>query len=289
MRQRIQQLDWMSDATKKKALEKLAAIRDKIGYPNKWRDYSPLQIRRDDYYGNRSRAAAFEETRLLNRIGKPVDPDDWDMTPQTVNAYYDWQRNDINFPAGVLQPPLFDTTIDAAPSWGNTGGTMGHELIHGFDDSGRHFDAHGNLKDWWTAKDAQRFDQRTQCLVDQYAQYTVVDDIKINSKLTLGEDLADLSGLTLAYIGWKAVTAGQDLKPRDGLTPAQRFFVGYAQWACGHTTDEAARIRARTDPHSPLRYRVNGVVVNMPEFAAAFHCKAGDAMVKKPKDVCRVW
>lgn len=289
MAERIRQLDWMSEPTKQRALEKLAAIRNKVGHPEKWRDYGPVRIDPQDHFGNRTRAIAFEEQRRLSRIGKPVDPDEWDMTPQTVNAYYDWLRNEMNFPAGVLQPPLFDTSIDAAPSWGNTGATVAHELIHGFDDSGRHFDAGGNLTDWWTAEDAKEFEQRAQCLVDQYGEYVVVDDIKLNSELTLGEDIADLAGMVLAYLGWKSVTEGADLEPRDGLTPEQRFFVGNAQWACGHQTEERARLLARTDPHSPLRYRVNGVVINVPEFAEAFGCKAGDALYKKPGEACRIW
>jgi len=289
MHQRIEQLDWMSDATQKRALEKLDAMRNKVGYPETWRDYSSVVIDRGDYFGNRVRAVAFEEDRLLARIGKPVDPDEWQMTPQTVNAYYDWLRNDMNFPAGILQPPLFDLSIDAAPSWGNTGMTVGHELIHGFDDTGRNFDARGNLSDWWTAEDAAEFEKRTQCLLDQYANYTIVDDIRINSRMTLGEDIADLAGTILAYLGWKVATEGQALEPREGLTPEQRFFVGSAQWACGHETEERSRVLARVSAHSPLRHRVNGVMVNMPEFARAFSCKPGDAMYRDPKEVCRIW
>jgi endothelin-converting enzyme/putative endopeptidase len=289
MRQRIEQLDWMGPATKEKALAKLEAMRNKVGHPEKWRDYGPLSIARDDYFGNRVRAAAFEEARLLARIGRPVDPDEWSMTPQTVNAYYDPQQNDMNFPAGVLQPPLLDPSIDAAPGWGNTGATMAHELIHGFDDSGRRFDAQGNLVDWWTPEDAAQFQQRAQCLADQYGNYTVVDDIRINSKLTLGEDIADLAGATLAFLGWKVATEDRALEPRDGLTPEQRFFVGNAQWACGGYTEESLRVSALTDVHSPLKHRVNGVFVNMPEFAEAFQCKAGQGMVKPKSAVCRIW
>ena len=286
---RLQELTWMSEATKAQALAKLAAMRNKVGFPERWRDYSPIVIERGDYYGNVVRAARFEERRQLAKIGHPPDRDEWAMTPPTVNAYYDPQLNDMNFPAGVLQPPLFDPRIDAAPSWGNTGSTVGHELTHGFDDSGRRFDARGDLRDWWTAADAEAFESRARCLVDQYAKYTVVDDIHINSKLTLGEDIADLGGTILAYTAWKAATAGQALEPRDGLTPGQRFFVGMAQWACGDLTDEAKRMSATTDVHSPLRHRVNGVVVNMPEFAQAFACRAGQPMVKPPEQVCRVW
>lgn len=289
MGERLAQLPWMSAATRAEASTKLTTMRNKIGHPERWRDYGPVEVRRDDYFGNRERAAAFEEARQLAKVGRPVDKDEWFMTPQTVNAYYDPQLNDMNFTAAVLQPPLFDPRIDAAPSWGNTGGTIGHELIHGFDDSGRNFDARGNLRDWWTEDDARKFDERAQCLVRQYGEYVVVDDIKLNSKLTLGEDIADLGGTVLAFLGWKAATAGQSLESRDGLTPEQRFFVGFAQWACGHMTDEEARVRALTGVHSPLRYRINGVVVNLPEFAEAFQCQAGQAMVRKPADVCRIW
>ena len=289
MRERIEHLDWMGQDTRSRALEKLDAMRNKVGFPEKWRDYASVAIDRRDYFGNRVRAVAFEEQRLLSRIGRPVDPDEWSLTPQTVNAYYDWSRNDMNFPAGILQPPLFDLSIDEAPGWGNTGMTIGHELIHGFDDTGRHFDARGNLADWWTERDEAAFEDRTKCLLDQYAGYTVVDDIRLNSEMTLGEDIADLAGTVLAYLGWRVATAGQALEPREGLTPEQRFFVGSAQWACGHETDERSRVMARVSAHSPLRHRVNGVMVNMPEFARAFQCKPGDALYKKPEDVCRIW
>lgn len=289
MRERISNLDWMGEATRARALEKLEAMRNKVGHPERWRNYSPVAIKPDDYFGNRSRAAAFEQRRLLARIGQPVDPDEWSMTPQTVNAYYDWMRNEMNFPAGVLQPPLFDLSIDIAPAWGNTGATIGHELIHGFDDAGRHFDADGNLKDWWSEADAEAFKGQTSCLLDQYAGYVVVDDLRINSELTLGEDIADLAGLTLAYIGWRIATEEESLAEVDGLTPDQRFFVGNAQWACGHQTDERARVLARTDPHSPLRYRVNGVMVNLPEFQEAFECQSGDRMYRPPEQMCRIW
>src|SRR5438045_9277957 len=195
MAQDLNQLTWMTPATKKRALDKLHAITNKIGYPDKWRDYSALTIIRGDALGNSLRSNEFEFNRQLQKIGKPVDRLEWYMTPPTVNAYYDPQMNNINFPAGILQPPLYDVKIDDAPNYGNTGGTIGHELTHGFDDEGRQFDAQGNLRDWWTKQDAEQFTQRAQCVVDQYAQYTIVDDIKINSKLTEGEDVADLGGL----------------------------------------------------------------------------------------------
>jgi len=283
----IHQLTWMGDATKKMALEKLHGMVNKIGYPDHWRDYSSVRIDPGDFAGDVSRAVAFEARRQLNKIGKPVDHTEWQMTPPTVNAYYDPQMNDINFPAGVLQPPLYDPKLDDAPNYGNTGATIGHELTHGFDDEGRQFDAKGNLRDWWTEKDAAEFVKRSACVSDQYAQYTVVDDIKINSKLTLGEDAADLGGTILAYMAWKDATRGQDLKPIGGFTPDQRFFIGMAQWACGDERAASKRLNAVTNPHSPNQYRINGVVSNMPEFRAAFACKAGQPMVHEP--ACRVW
>jgi putative endopeptidase len=289
MAQRIEQLDWMSPATKQQALVKLKSIRNKIGYPDKWRDYSSVTIKSDDFYGNVTRAEEFESHREFNKVGKPVDRGEWGMTPPTVNAEYNPQMNDINFPAGVLQPPLYDAKMDDAPNYGNTGSTIGHELTHGFDDEGRQFDAKGNLKDWWTKKDAEQFVKRADCVVDQYAKYVVVDDIHINSKLTEGEDVADLGGTILAYIAWKDATKGKQLEDRDGLTPDQRFFVGLAQWACENDRPENLRVHAKTDPHSPGKYRINGVVVNIPEFGKAFSCKASQPMVKPENEVCHVW
>ena len=262
-------------------------MRNKIGYPDKWRDYSALTISPDDYFGNVVRAHVFDERRDWAKVGKPVDRSEWDMTPSTVNAYYDDQMNDINFPAGVLQPPLYDPKEDDAPNYGNTGGTIGHELTHGFDDEGRQYDAQGNLKDWWTPQDAKGFEDRINCQRDQYAKYVIVDDIHINSKLTSGEDVADLGGTLLAYIAWKLQTAGQALQPKDGFTPDQRFFIGYAQWACENERPENLRVSAITNPHSPGTARVNGIVSNMPQFAAAFGCKAGQPMVNAP--MCKVW
>lgn len=289
MRARIEALDWMSPATKAHALAKLAAVGNKIGYPRRWRDYSTLIVRRDDFFGNLSRAASFESHREAAKIGLPVDRDEWQITPATVNAYYDPQLNDINFPAAVLIPPLFDPRLDDAPNYGDTGGTIGHELTHGFDDQGRQFDAHGNLRNWWTARDAHEFESRTQCLRDQYAGYTVVDEIKINSRLTEGEDIADLGGELLAWMAWEEQTRGRSLPSRDGLSPEQRFFVGFAQWACANERPERLRADALTDPHSPPRYRINGVVANMPQFARAFHCKVGQGLVKEPGKVCKIW
>ncbi|MFZ0772017.1 MAG: M13 family metallopeptidase [Candidatus Sulfotelmatobacter sp.] len=287
MAQDIDSLTWMSAATKQQALVKLHGMANKIGYPDKWRDYSKLEIVCGDELGNVERARKFEFNRDLAKIGKPVDRSEWDMTPPTVNAYYNGQMNDINFPAGVLQPPAFDPTSDAAPNYGDTGGTIGHELTHGFDDEGRQFDAQGNLRNWWTAEDGKEFVKRASCISDQYSTYTIIDDIKINGKLTLGEDVADLGGLILAYMAWKEDTKGENLQPIEGLTPDQRFFVGYGQSWCGETRDETKRLRATVDPHSPEKYRSNGVVSNMPEFQEAFHCKAGSPMVNQNR--CRVW
>ena len=287
MQTEIQQLPWMSAQTKQHALEKLRSIVNKIGYPDKWRDYSSVKITRDDFFSNTRHAVEFEAKRDLAKIGKPVDRGEWGMTPPTVNAYYNAQMNDINFPAGVLQPPLYDFKLDDAPNYGNTGATIGHELTHGFDDEGRQFDAQGNLKDWWTKDDAANFEHRAKCVSDQYSGYTIIDNIKINGKLTLGEDVADLGGTLLAYIAWKEAVKGQDLKSVDGFTPDQRFFIGMAQWACGSQRDENKRVNAITDPHSPEEYRINGVVSNMPEFMHAFACKVGQPMVRA--DACRVW
>ena len=287
MENEIKGLDWMTDATKSRALEKLHAIANKVGYPDRWRDYSAVNVEPGDFFGNANRTIVFESNRQLAKIGKPVDRGEWGMTPPTVNAYYNPQMNDINFPAGVLQPPLYDAKLDDAPNYGNTGSTIGHELTHAFDDEGRQFDAHGNLKDWWTAADAKAFEERVQCVRDQYAKYTIVDDIKINSKLTSGEDVADLGGTLLAYIAWKDATANQKLEDVEGFTPDQRFFIGFAQWACENQRPENLRANAITNPHSPGRYRINGIVSNMPEFQRAFKC--GDSAPMVNKKSCKVW
>ncbi len=287
MGEEIKGLDWMSPETKAEALRKLHAIRNKIGYPATWRDYSKLEVKRDDYFGDAVRASRFEDAREWNKLGKPVDLNEWGMTPPTVNAYFNPQMNDINFPAGVLQPPLYDPKLDDAPNYGNTGSTIGHELTHAFDDEGRQFDAKGNLRDWWTPADAAGFEKRINCIRDQYAGYVVVDDQHINSKLTSGEDVADLGGTLLAYIAWKKQTEGKPLHSVDGFTPDQRYFIGMAQWACENSRPEDLRVRTATDPHSPGFARVNGVVANMPEFQKAFGCKVGQPMVHTP--TCKVW
>ncbi|MEA2571799.1 MAG: putative endopeptidase [Acidobacteriota bacterium] len=287
MENEIRTLDWMTQPTKLRALEKLHSIANKVGYPERWRDYSKVDLQRGDFAGNVVRATRFESEREIRKIGQPLDRGEWHMTPPTVNAYYNPQMNDINFPAGVLQPPLYDPKMDDAPNYGNTGSTIGHELTHGFDDEGRKFDAQGNLKDWWTEADAKAFEERVGCLQNQYAEYVIVDDIHINSKLTSGEDVADLGGTLLAYIAWKEAVANENLQPQDGFTPDQRFFIGFAQWACSNQRPENERVNALTNPHSPGRYRINGIVSNMPEFAKAFNCGEGKPMVRK--NICKIW
>ena len=283
----IKKLDWMTPETKTRALEKLAAITNKIGYPEKYRDYSSVKIVRGDALGNSQRASEFEFHRQLDKIGKPVDRLEWGMTPPTVNAYYDPQMNNVNFPAGILQPPFFDKALDDAVNFGAIGAVVGHELTHGFDDEGRQFDAKGNLSDWWTPKDADAFETRTQCIVDEYGGFVVNGDLKLNGKLTLGENTADNGGLRIAYAALMNSLAGKMPANRDGLTAQQRFFLGWGQVWCENGTEQQERLRAQTDPHSLDRYRVNGVVSNMPEFQQAFGCKAGDAMVRQK--ACRVW
>jgi endothelin-converting enzyme/putative endopeptidase len=283
----LQSLDWMTPKTKEQALVKLHAVLNKIGTNEKWVTYSTVKIARDDYYGDVARATGFEIQRILDRIGKDTDKTLWDMSQPTVNAYYDPTQNNINFPAGILQPPFYDNKMDDAVNYGAIGSVIGHELTHGFDDEGRQFDAQGNLRDWWTEADAKAFDQRADCLVKQYGGYTAVDDVKLNGKLTLGENTADNGGLRLAYMAFMDKLAGKEPPPADGFTAAQRFFLGWGQIWCQNTTPEAARLRAQTDPHSPGPDRVNGTVSNMAEFQKAFACRVGQPMMRGP--ACRVW
>jgi putative endopeptidase len=287
MEEEINGLTWMGPQTKQQALLKLHSIVNKIGYPDKWRDYSSVNISRADFLENIGHATVFESRRELDKIGKPPDRTEWMMPAPTVDAYYSSQMNDINFPAGVLQPPLYDAKMDDAPNYGDTGSTIGHELTHGFDDEGSKFDARGNLRNWWSKQDEAEFNRRTSCVADQYAKYTVVDNIRINSRLTLGEDVADLGGTILAYKAWQAATRDQKPDDRDGLSPEQRYFVGFAQWDCSNERPENLRLRAMTDEHSPAQYRINGVVVNMPQFQEAFHCKPDAPLVRK--DRCMIW
>ena len=289
MQKDIEQLDWMTPDTKQRALDKLHTVVNKIGYPDKWRDYSNYQVTRGDALGNFVRGAEFESHRQISKIGKPVDRGEWGMTPPTVNAYYNPQMNDINFPAGILQPPYYDNNMDDAVNYGDAGGVIGHELTHAFDDEGRQFDAKGNLEDWWTPEDAKQFEQRTACVVDEYNNFIATDDVHVNGKLTLGENVADLGGLKLAWMAYLAHAAGLDQKPQaiDGFTPEQRFFISYGQGWCENYTPEILRMLAQTNPHSPVKYRVNGVLVNLSEFRKAFSCKAGTPMA--PDKTCAVW
>ena len=290
MDQDIDTLDWMSPETKARAKIKLKAIADKIGYPDHWRDYSKLIVERDDVYGNTQRAAIFENLRQINKIGKPVDRGEWDMTPPTVDAYYNSSMNDINFPAGILQSPFYNPKATDAENYGHIGGVVGHELTHGFDDEGRQFDGKGNLSDWWTAEDAKKFEEKADCTVKEYSNFVAVDDAKVNGKLTLGENTADNGGLRLAFIAFLADAKRKKIdlnQKQDGYTPIQQFFLGHGQNWCGSTRPEQLRLQVQTDPHSPREFRVNGVVQNMPEFGKAFSCKVGQPMM--PQNVCRVW
>jgi endothelin-converting enzyme/putative endopeptidase len=291
MNRDIDTLDWMSAPTKAKAKAKLHAVADKIGYPDHFRDYGKLDVKRGDAYGNAQRAATFENLRQIDKIGTPVDRGEWGMSPPTVDAYYNPSMNDINFPAGILQSPMYDPSAPDAVNYGHIGGVVGHELTHGFDDEGRQFDGAGNLADWWTAADGQKFDQKAQCTVDEYSSFVAVDDVHVNGKLTLGENTADNGGLRLAYQAFLADAQRKHLdlaqKQADGYTPVQEFFLGHGQNWCGDTRPEQLRLQVQTDPHSPRQFRVNGVVRNMPEFGKAFGCKLGQPMM--PKTVCRTW
>jgi putative endopeptidase len=289
LHQDITELPWMSEVTKKQALVKLAAIQNKIGYPAKWRDYSALKIEPGDALGNSLRANAFEVHRQLAKIGKPLDKQEWQMTPPTVNAYYDPTENDINFPAGILQPPFYDFKADDALNFGGMGAVIGHELTHGFDDQGALFDAEGNLHDWWTPADQTAFKERTQCLVNEYDQFVAVDDVHVRGKLTLGENTADNGGLRIANMALMKSLADAAQQPEkiDGYTPEQRLFIGWGQIWCQNQTDQMARLLALNNEHSPGKYRANGVVTNMPEFQKAWGCKAGQPMVRE--NACHVW
>jgi putative endopeptidase len=283
----IQSLTWMSETTKQQSVAKLKAVANKIGFPETWRDYSAVKIVRDDLVGNSARASAFELRRELDKIGQPVDKTEWGMTPPTVNAYYSPAMNNINFPAGILQPPFYFRDGDEAANYGAIGAVVGHELTHGFDDSGRQYDGEGNLRDWWTAADAKSFKERADCLVNEYSGFVASGDVNLNGRLTLGENGADNGGVRLAYMALMDSLAKHTLSGMGGYTPEQRFFLAYGQVWCQNIRDEAARQRALTDPHSLGRYRVNGVLQNMPEFQKAFGCQAGQPMVSP--NSCRIW
>jgi putative endopeptidase len=287
----IHDLSWMSDETKKQAKVKLDAIRNMIGYPDTYRDYSSVAIKPDDLLGNVARANAFEAKRDIAKIDKPLDRKEWGMTPPTVNAYYDSSVNEIVFPAGILQPPFFDKNMDDAVNFGGIGLVIGHELTHGFDDQGRKFDPQGNLHDWWTEKDGKEFEKRVSCVADEYSNFVAVDDLKLNGRLTLGENTADNGGARIALMALDHMIAddmtGKESQRIDGYTPEQRFFLGFARVWCEKRRPEVARARVLTDPHSPGKYRVDGVVQNMPEFQKAWGCKAGQPMVAE--NACHVW
>ncbi|MGA8439558.1 MAG: M13 family metallopeptidase [Candidatus Sulfotelmatobacter sp.] len=287
----IQGLLWMSDETKKQAKVKLDAIRNKIGYPDVYRDYSSVVIKPDDLLGNIARADEFESKRQIAKIDKPLDRKEWGMTPPTVNAYYNGSFNEIVFPAGILQPPFFDKSMDDAVNFGGIGLVIGHELTHGFDDQGRKYDPHGNLRDWWTEQDGKEFEKRVSCVADEYSNFVAVDDLKLNGRLTLGENTADNGGARIALAALEHMIAddktGKEGQKIDGYTPEQRFFLGFGRVWCEKRRPEIARTRVLTDPHSPGKYRVDGVVQNMPEFQKAWGCKAGQPMVAE--NACHVW
>ncbi|MFL5563731.1 MAG: M13 family metallopeptidase [Gemmatimonadaceae bacterium] len=280
-RDRLQTLGWMSDTTKTQATAKLAAFTNKIGYPDKWRDYSALTIKPGHFLDNQLAVQQYERRRTLSRIGQPVDRTEWGMTPPTVNAYYNPSMNEIVFPAGILQPPFFDPNADDAVNYGGMGAVIGHEMTHGFDDQGAQFDAQGNLRNWWGASDLDKFKKGTGLVASQFDAYTVLDSVHVNGKLTLGENLADLGGLSVAYAALEKALAEKGRPPLiDGFTPEQRFFLAWAQIWRQNITPEALRVRINTDPHSPGRWRTNGPLSNLPQFAAAFGCKPGDPMVR---------
>src|ERR1051325_6859914 len=287
---RLQKLDWMSEETRKHAISKLNAFGQKIGYPDKWIDYSTLNVSRDSYLANVLRSSEFDQMRDFNKINKPVDRKEWGMTPPTVNAGYNPLNNDISFPAGILQAPFFNPDADDAINYGAIGAVIGHEITHGYDDSGANFDASGNLKNWWTESDKKNFDARAECVVNQFSAFEAEPGLHLQGKLVSGESIADLGGLYVAYDAFMKSLQG---KPRpaniDGFTPDQRFFLGWAQVWAEKDTPEVARLQAQADPHPLSRFRGNGPLSNMPKFAAAFSCKAGDAMVRDDASRCQVW
>jgi len=290
LRDRINGLDWMSQPTKVQAVAKLNAFLRKVAYPDKWRDYSTLAIKPGSYYENQQAVAEWNSARSWARVGKAPARDEWSMTPPTVNASYSSSLNQIQFPAGILQPPFFDPNADDAVNYGALGAVIGHEMTHGFDDSGRQFDAQGNLRDWWTTEDAAKYKTAAQRVVDQFNGYTVVDTVShVNGRLTLGENIADLGGLTVAYYAMEKAIAGKPHSKIDGFTPEQRFFLGWAQVWRGLSRPEAELENLKTNPHSPGKWRTNGPLSNMPEFAKAWGCKDGDPMVRPDSLRARIW
>jgi predicted metalloendopeptidase len=285
----ITTLGWMSEPTRKQAIVKLDAFLNKIGYPDKWRDYSSLQVDRSSYVNNRFHANAFGKRRDLNKIGKPVDKTEWGMSPPTVNAYYNPQINEIVFPAGILQPPFFDAEADDAFNYGGMGSVIGHEMTHGFDDEGSQFDSTGNLANWWTDVDKKAFTERAQCVIDQFSSFEVEKGINENGKLVAGESIADLGGLVVAYAAFQKAMEGKPRQVIDGFTPEQRFFLGYARGWANNIRPEFARLLVNVDPHPLAKFRVNGPLANMPQFSAAFQCKTGDTMMRDETKRCQIW
>jgi len=285
----ITTLSWMSEPTRKQAIVKLDAFLNKIGYPDKWRDYSSLQVDRSSYLANRFRAGGFGKRRDLNKIGKPVDKTEWGMSPPTVNAYYNPQINEIVFPAGILQPPFFDAEADDAFNYGGMGSVIGHEMTHGFDDQGSQFDSTGNLANWWSEADLKSFKERAQCVIDQFNSFEVEKGLNQNGKLVAGESIADLGGLVVAYAAFQKAMEGKPRVTIDGFTPEQRFFLGYARGWATNMRPELKRMLVTIDPHPLAKFRVNGPLANMPQFAAAFQCKADDAMVREEAKRCVIW
>jgi len=285
----IRELDWMGDETKTQALDKLSKFTPKIGYPDNWEDYSRLEIGADDLVGNMRRAAMFVYEKNLARQGGPVDRSEWAMTPQTVNAYYNPPLNEIVFPAAILQPPFFDLNADDAVNYGSIGAVIGHEIGHGFDDSGSTFDGDGVLRNWWTDEDKAEFEKRTAKLIDQYSAFKPFNDLSVNGEFTLGENIGDLGGLSIALLAYELSLQGQEAPVMDGFTGQQRVFIGYAQGWLGKSRDEALREQINTDPHSPRQYRVNGVVRNVPEFYQAFKIAETDALYLAPEDRVKIW
>ena len=285
----IRNLDWMGPETKKQALDKLSKITLKIGYPDKWIDYSTLKVIKGDLFGNLQRATAFENDRQINKLGKPVDRTEWGLTPQTVNAYYNPRLNEIVFPAAYLQPPYFDLTVEDAANYGGVGATIGHEIGHGFDDKGSTFDGDGVMRDWWTTKDLKTFKEKTGKLVAQYNGFKIFPDLNVNGEFTQGENIGDLGGLTISLKAYKESLKGKKSPVLDGFTGDQRVFIAYGQCWLGKIREEALRNLTASDPHSPDKFRVNGVVRNIPEFYSAFNIKPTDSLYLSPDKRVKIW
>ncbi|MGB5553478.1 MAG: M13-type metalloendopeptidase, partial [Flavobacteriaceae bacterium] len=284
----IKELDWMSEETKKEALDKLSKFTPKIGYPDKWKEYD-IQVDAKDLYGNLRRSTVMEYNREIAKLGQPIDKDEWAMTPQTVNAYYNPTMNEIVFPAAILQPPFFDMEAEDAVNYGTIGAVIGHEIGHGFDDTGSTFDGNGAMRDWWTSQDKEEFKKRTGALIEQYNEFKVLPDVNVNGEFTLGENIGDLGGLSIALKAYKISLGGKPAPKMDGFTAEQRVFIGWAQGWCGKSRDEALRMQVSSDPHSPRDFRVNGVVRNIPEFYEAFNVKEGDALYLAPEKRVKIW